>query len=410
MRDGSRHVTLTSVVPGRRYAIGNGEGCDIVVNGKYASRRHCEIWLDQGAWWVTDSGSTNGIRVESATSVLGDAAARNGGSPARQTVIEVVARRAHRAVRPRARRAAAVSARSCSRRQATSRRPRRRWRRRCMRPRRPSTPIVARARRGERTRRSRCTWRPGERTVELPVEPPAVSRRTLAQPGAGRSIGRTSDVSGHHVDIVELGRSGATVVVHGDNGVHRRRRQRIRRERTSGGTSARRCILGRTIGTRAGMHADLVAEPPTMSLVTPREPLTARSADVRARERATAPARRGADGRAGVRLELAVASGARHAPCGQRGLATARSTARAPVYRGRRRRRRRRDGVAGEPGARARLHAALDRRRVDAASMSRRAARCRSRGRARRSRSTRRRPARRPSRCAPATSLRCRAG
>ena len=63
--DGSRRVTLPSVVPGRRYAIGKGEGCDIVVNGKYASRRHCEIWLDKGAWWVTDGGSTNGIRVES---------------------------------------------------------------------------------------------------------------------------------------------------------------------------------------------------------------------------------------------------------------------------------------------------------------------------------------------------------
>ncbi len=51
--------------------VGTGEGSEIVVNGKNASRRHCEFWLDKGAWWVTDSGSTNGIRVESATSVLG---------------------------------------------------------------------------------------------------------------------------------------------------------------------------------------------------------------------------------------------------------------------------------------------------------------------------------------------------
>ena len=78
--NGSRHVTLPSVVPGRRYAVGNGEGCDIVVNGKYASRRHCEIWLDNGAWWVTDSGSTNGIRVESANSVLGRSGANAGSS------------------------------------------------------------------------------------------------------------------------------------------------------------------------------------------------------------------------------------------------------------------------------------------------------------------------------------------
>ena len=38
-----------------------------MVDGEYASRRHCEIWLDKGAWWVTDCGSTNGIRVEPAT-------------------------------------------------------------------------------------------------------------------------------------------------------------------------------------------------------------------------------------------------------------------------------------------------------------------------------------------------------
>src|SRR5438132_8583876 len=73
---GSRHVVLQSVVPGRRYAIGKGEGCDIVVNGVYASRRHCEIWLDHGAWWVTDAGSTNGVRVERGTSVLGRSASR----------------------------------------------------------------------------------------------------------------------------------------------------------------------------------------------------------------------------------------------------------------------------------------------------------------------------------------------
>src|SRR5262249_19669471 len=55
--DGKRHVVLQSVVPGRRYAIGKGEGCDIVVNGLYASRRHCEVWMDRGAWWASDAGS-----------------------------------------------------------------------------------------------------------------------------------------------------------------------------------------------------------------------------------------------------------------------------------------------------------------------------------------------------------------
>src|SRR5262249_1556592 len=69
--DGSRHVLLRSVAPGRRYAVGKGEGCDVTVNAVYASRRHCEIWFENGVWWVTDTGSTNGIRVERGANVLG---------------------------------------------------------------------------------------------------------------------------------------------------------------------------------------------------------------------------------------------------------------------------------------------------------------------------------------------------
>jgi hypothetical protein len=58
----------------------------------------------------------------------------------------------------------------------------------------------------------------GERTVPIPVEP---------QPfRIGRSRNQSlvidwahEDVSGHHVDVVELDEGGAKVVVHGDNGV-----------------------------------------------------------------------------------------------------------------------------------------------------------------------------------------------
>ena len=46
------------VKDGRRYIVGKGEGCDIRVDGVYTSRRHGEIWLDQGTWWVSDAGST----------------------------------------------------------------------------------------------------------------------------------------------------------------------------------------------------------------------------------------------------------------------------------------------------------------------------------------------------------------
>src|SRR6185295_5044458 len=47
--DGKRRVVLQSVIPGRRYMIGKGEGSDIRINGSYTSRRHAEIWLENGS-------------------------------------------------------------------------------------------------------------------------------------------------------------------------------------------------------------------------------------------------------------------------------------------------------------------------------------------------------------------------
>ena len=213
--NGARRVTLTSVTPGRRYMVGSGEGSDIVVNGKYASRRHCEIWLDKGAWWVTDSGSTNGMRVESAGSVLGRSGANSGGSSG-QTAIEVVPgacivlsglARGEASQYPRLllRTAGELGA------PATPIAPR------VPTPATPATPIVA----GRlRTGGAHLTVRmaSGERKVELPAEPLPF--------GIGRSRSQAlvidwvhEDVSGHHVDIVELDEGGAKVVVHGDNGV-----------------------------------------------------------------------------------------------------------------------------------------------------------------------------------------------
>jgi hypothetical protein len=67
---GTHRIELKSIAAGRRYSVGKGEGCDIVVDGVYASRRHCEIWLENGAWRVADTGSTNGIRIESTSGVI----------------------------------------------------------------------------------------------------------------------------------------------------------------------------------------------------------------------------------------------------------------------------------------------------------------------------------------------------
>ena len=213
---GNRRVTLNAVIPGRRYTVGNGEGSDIVVNGKYASRRHCEIWLDKGAWWVTDSGSTNGLRVESATSVLGKSGGDDDKS-AGQTVIEVVPgsrivlsslARGETAHYPRLllKSAGDIGA------PATPLAPR------VSTPTTPATPIVASRPRTNGLVLS-VRMATGERTVPLPIE--ALPFRI------GRSRTQTlvidwahEDVSGHHVDVIELDESGAKVVVHGDNGVN----------------------------------------------------------------------------------------------------------------------------------------------------------------------------------------------
>ena len=47
---GTRKVSLRSVVPGRRYTVGKDASCDIVVDGVYASRRHC------GSGWTRANG------------------------------------------------------------------------------------------------------------------------------------------------------------------------------------------------------------------------------------------------------------------------------------------------------------------------------------------------------------------
>jgi hypothetical protein len=213
---GNRHVTLNAVIPGRRYTVGNGEGCDIVVNGKYASRRHCEIWVDKGAWWVTDTGSTNGLRVESAKSVLG-LSGGSGDKSAGQTVIEVVAgsrivlsglARGEPGHYPRLLLKTAGDLGT----PATPLAPR------VPAPTTPATPIVA-----ARPRASALVltvrMATGERTIPVPPEPLPFR--------IGRSRSQTliidwahEDVSGHHVDLVELDESGAKVVVHGDNGVN----------------------------------------------------------------------------------------------------------------------------------------------------------------------------------------------
>jgi pSer/pThr/pTyr-binding forkhead associated (FHA) protein len=213
--DGTRHLTLSSVVPNRRYVIGKGEGCDIAVNGTFASRRHCEIWLENGAWWAGDAGSTNGIRVESAQSVLGRAGVQAGRANAK-TAIEIVPgarivlsglaqgkpadyprvllKQADAAPSPPTPVSAAAKALTT-----------------------PVTPIAApRPRQRELT--LTASMASGQRTVAL------TDKAVPVRVGRSRNQDLVVDwahegVSGHHIDIASLDDTGAEVEVHGDNGV-----------------------------------------------------------------------------------------------------------------------------------------------------------------------------------------------
>jgi pSer/pThr/pTyr-binding forkhead associated (FHA) protein len=212
--NGTRHVTLPSVIPNRRYAIGKGEGCDIVVDGTFASRRHCEIWLDKGAWWTSDAGSTNGIRVEAGSRVVG----RTGGpgeASAQQAIEMVPGARIvlsalskgkpsdypQVALKPADTRAPAATPVS----------------RTTQAPSTPVTPIAA--------------PRPQVQELELTVTMATGVRSVVVQRAAlPISVGRSraqdvvvdwvhEGVSGHHVDITAFDSAGAEVEVHGDNGV-----------------------------------------------------------------------------------------------------------------------------------------------------------------------------------------------
>lgn len=213
--NGKRRVVLQSVIAGRRYMIGKDEGCDIRVHGTYASRRHGEIWLDKGAWWVTDAGSTNGIRVESAQGVIGRCGATAGkganGQPIELVDGALVVLSAHAEgsasdypslrLRPAASMPSRVTPLAGAAPSSSTT---------------PLTPIRQARTPDKLTLTARLAT--GERTLELHAFalPVAVGRSRNQQ----FVIDRIHEaVSGHHLDIVGVDEAGALVQVHGDNGV-----------------------------------------------------------------------------------------------------------------------------------------------------------------------------------------------
>ncbi|MCE9660393.1 MAG: FHA domain-containing protein [Burkholderiales bacterium] len=228
---GRRRVVLHGVVPGRRYVVGNGEGSDIRVEGTFASRRHAEVWLEDGAWWVADAGSTNGVRIEPAAPLQRGAAAPTavGDKPLRLAngLRIVLSARAEGpaseypwlALRPPASGASLVTPIATA--TGTLRTPRTAILAARAAPNlaTPTTQILPAAGADTAAMRLTLSHAAGVRTLPLVAAALPVS--------VGRSRHQTlvvdrghEGVSGHHLDIVELDPAGAcVVVVHGDNGV-----------------------------------------------------------------------------------------------------------------------------------------------------------------------------------------------
>ncbi|HVE49757.1 MAG TPA: FHA domain-containing protein [Casimicrobiaceae bacterium] len=213
--NGKRRVALAAVVANRRYSIGKGEGCDITVQGTFVSRRHCEIWLENGRWWAADAGSTNGVRVETASSVLGRAGPQAGGTQA-NAAIEIV---------PGARIVLSASMQGNS-----GEYPRVQLEHGDLKP-SAATPLHPAAQSPKTPVTPLAAPRPRQAGLTLTVSMASgIQRLSLGEKALPIHVGRSHNqdlvvdwahegVSGHHIDITKLDEGGAQIEVHGDNGV-----------------------------------------------------------------------------------------------------------------------------------------------------------------------------------------------
>ncbi|HET9337878.1 MAG TPA: FHA domain-containing protein [Casimicrobiaceae bacterium] len=206
---GARRVELSPLVPGRRYVVGKDDGCDVVVDGVYASRRHAELWFDPSGGWVADAGSTNGIRVESGNAAVraGPGGAERDGPlevPAGATIVLSAHAQGDARHYPRLRVQPALAAPPATKATQVTAAPT------------PPTPLAPLRRQASLRLAARTAA--GTREIDL--------RECPLPFGIGRSRnqslvidGAHADVSGRHVEIVALDDDGASVVVLGDNGV-----------------------------------------------------------------------------------------------------------------------------------------------------------------------------------------------
>jgi hypothetical protein len=202
---GTHAVELAGVIPGRRYVVGKDPGCDIVVDGVYASRRHCEIWFDQGRWWVADNDSTNGVRIETA-----DGQRRSVPAPRDDAQPTELALDAWLVLSADARGDAAQYPRLSLRTAAAG-----------SDVRAPATPIApARREAARRVQGFMIAAHTASGVQEAEVAATALPFGIGRSRNQGLVIDWTHvEVSGRHLEIVAVDETGASVIVHGDNGV-----------------------------------------------------------------------------------------------------------------------------------------------------------------------------------------------
>ena len=74
--DGTR-CRIHPLVPRKVATLGRSGSNDIVVNHEKSSRRHCQFFFENGAWYVRDLESRNGTRMNG-EKVIGDSLLQHG--------------------------------------------------------------------------------------------------------------------------------------------------------------------------------------------------------------------------------------------------------------------------------------------------------------------------------------------
>ncbi|MFC1662040.1 FHA domain-containing protein [Gemmatimonadota bacterium] len=64
LQPGSEEITDLDFTFSRAFRIGRDPTCEVRLSSPLVSRFHAEVWPEEGAWWIRDLGSTNGVLLQ----------------------------------------------------------------------------------------------------------------------------------------------------------------------------------------------------------------------------------------------------------------------------------------------------------------------------------------------------------